>query len=133
MSACRKWLLDFLHADKTTLCPFNLKEKQTGRPEWKLESRAKGSKKDTLWQGLVTKQWEDNKTSNSWGSKNYLLNGGDIFNLQKILGHSSLASVRTYLSLFAVDLKKQHQRFSPVDNMADNKSLYPLLRASAKK
>ena len=66
-------------------------------------------------------------------AKNYLLNGGDIFSLQKILGHSSLASVRTYLSLFAVDLKKQHQRFSPVDNMADNKSLYPLLRASAKK
>lgn len=66
-------------------------------------------------------------------AKNYLLNGGDTFSLQKILGHSSLASVRTYLNLFAVDLKKQHQRFSPVDNMADNKSLYPLLRASAKK
>jgi len=66
-------------------------------------------------------------------AKNYLLNGGDIFSLQKILGHSSLASVRTYLSLFAADLKKQHQRFSPVDNMADNKSLYLLLRASAKK
>ncbi|KKK62177.1 hypothetical protein LCGC14_3006940, partial [marine sediment metagenome] len=66
-------------------------------------------------------------------AKNYLLNGGDTFSLQKILGHSSLASVRTYLSLFAADLKKQHQRFSPVDNLADNKSLYPLLRASAKK
>ena len=51
-------------------------------------------------------------------AKNYLLNGGDIFSLQKILGHSSLASVRTYLNLFAVDIKKQHQRFSPVDSMA---------------
>jgi integrase/recombinase XerD len=66
-------------------------------------------------------------------AKNYLLNGGDTFSLQKILGHSSLASVRTYLSLFGADLKRQHQRFSPVDNMTDNKSLYPLLRASAKK
>ena len=66
-------------------------------------------------------------------AKNYLLNGGDIFSLQKILGHSSLASVRLYLNLFSSDVKKQHQRFSPVDNMADNKSLYPLLRASAKK
>lgn len=66
-------------------------------------------------------------------SKNYLLNGGDIFSLQRILGHSSLASVRIYLNLFSVDIKKQHQRFSPVDNLADNKSLYPLLRASAKR
>ncbi len=66
-------------------------------------------------------------------AKNYLLNGGDTFSLQKILGHSSLASVRTYLNLFAVDIKRQHQRFSPVDNMADSKNLYPLLRTSAKK
>ena len=51
-------------------------------------------------------------------AKNYLLNGGDIFSLQKILGHSSLASVRLYLNLFAADVKKQHMRFSPVDNMA---------------
>ena len=50
-------------------------------------------------------------------AKNYLLNGGDIFSLQKILGHSSLASVRSYLNLFALDIKKQHQRFSPVDNL----------------
>ena len=62
----------------------------------------------------------------------YLRNGGDLLSLQKILGHSSLASVRTYLNLFATDIKKQHQRFSPVDNMADSKNLYPLLRASTK-
>jgi site-specific recombinase XerD len=51
-------------------------------------------------------------------AKNYLMNGGDIFSLQKILGHSSLASVRIYLNLFAADVKKQHLRFSPVDNLA---------------
>lgn len=50
-------------------------------------------------------------------AKNYLLNGGDIFSLQKILGHSSLASVRVYLNLFSTDIQKQHQRFSPVDNL----------------
>jgi integrase/recombinase XerD len=64
-------------------------------------------------------------------AKTYLINGGDIFSLQKILGHSSLASVRAYLNLFATDLKKQHQRFSPVDNMADSKALYPLIRSAA--
>jgi len=63
-------------------------------------------------------------------AKHYLLNGGDIFSLQRILGHSSLASVRNYLNLFAVDIKKQHQRFSPVDNLAENRSIYSQLRLS---
>jgi len=63
-------------------------------------------------------------------AKNYLLNGGDIFSLQKILGHSSLASVRLYLNLFSGDVKKQHQRFSPVDNMAESRSLYNLVRST---
>jgi site-specific recombinase XerD len=64
-------------------------------------------------------------------AKAYLINGGDIFSLQRILGHSSLASVRTYLNLFATDLKTQHRRFSPVDNMAENRSLYQFIRSSA--
>jgi len=63
-------------------------------------------------------------------SKHYLLNGGDVFSLQKILGHSSLASVRTYLNLFAVDIKSQHRRFSPVDNLTEIRSVYPLIRSS---
>jgi integrase/recombinase XerD len=66
-------------------------------------------------------------------AKSYLLRGGDIFSLQKILGHSSLASVRMYLNLFVADIKKQHRQFSPVDNMVDSPALYPLLRATAKK
>ena len=61
------------------------------------------------------------------------MNGGDIFSLQKILGHSSLASVRIYLNLFAADIKKQHRQFSPVDNMVENPALYPLLRATTRK
>jgi len=55
-------------------------------------------------------------------AKKYLLNGGDIFSLQNILGHSSLASVRIYLNLFSIDIKKKHLCFSPVDNMAENRS-----------
>lgn len=58
-------------------------------------------------------------------AKNFLLNGGDIFSLQKILGHSSLSSVRNYLNLFSVDIKKQHRRFSPVDNLAESRCIYP--------
>jgi integrase/recombinase XerD len=61
-------------------------------------------------------------------SKYYLLNGGDVFSLQKILGHSSLASVRIYLNLFAEDLKKQHQHFSPVDNLTEIRSIHTHIR-----
>ena len=61
-------------------------------------------------------------------AKNYLLNGGDILSLQKILGHSSLASVRTYVNLFTGDVKKQHSRFSPVDNLTQNSRICRLCR-----
>ena len=64
-------------------------------------------------------------------AKNYLLNGGDVFSLQKILGHSSLASVRIYLNLFTSDVKNQHKRFSPVDNLAESRFLYPFMRSSS--
>jgi integrase/recombinase XerD len=63
-------------------------------------------------------------------SKRYLTNGGDVLSLQRILGHSSLASVRIYLNLFACDIKKQHQRFSPVDRMADSRSISSVIRSS---
>ena len=62
-------------------------------------------------------------------AKNYLLNGGDIFSLQRILGHSSLSSVRIYLNLFATDIKKQHQRFSPVDNLVEDRRIHMLIRS----
>jgi len=63
-------------------------------------------------------------------AKNYLVNGGDIFSLQKILGHSSLASVRSYLNLFGTDIKKLHQKYSPADNLVDEPAIYPLIRVS---
>ncbi len=61
-------------------------------------------------------------------AKSYLINGGDIFSLQKILGHSSLASVRTYLNLFGTDIKKQHQKYSPADNLVNEPAVLPFLK-----
>ena len=50
-------------------------------------------------------------------AKNYLLNGGDVFSLQKILGHSSLEVVRLYVNLATADVHSQHRKYSPVDMM----------------
>ena len=47
----------------------------------------------------------------------YLRNGGDVFSLQRILGHSSLDVVRIYVNLAEADIKACHRRFSPADNL----------------
>lgn len=47
----------------------------------------------------------------------FLINGGDIFTLQQILGHSTLEMVRHYANLASSHIVMQHQRFSPLDRL----------------
>ena len=50
-------------------------------------------------------------------AKKWILNGGDIFRLQKILGHSDLTMVREYVNIFGDELSLDFNRFNPLDNM----------------
>lgn len=50
-------------------------------------------------------------------AKSFLMNGGDLLTLQRILGHSSLEVVRMYVDLNVKDLIEQQRQFSPVDRL----------------
>jgi len=48
---------------------------------------------------------------------NYLFNGGDIFTLKSILGHSSLEMVNNYVHFTSAQISAQHHQFSPMDKL----------------
>jgi integrase/recombinase XerD len=51
------------------------------------------------------------------GALFYILNGGDPFSLQKILGHSDMSMVRKYIQMTDESVKKQHNTFSPLKSV----------------
>lgn len=50
-------------------------------------------------------------------AKGWVQNNGNMFALQKILGHSSLDMTRKYVRLFAEDIKEDFDKFSPLDTI----------------
>ncbi len=47
----------------------------------------------------------------------YILNGGDSYSLQRILGHSTPAIVQVYVNMTAKNIIEQHKKFSPGDSI----------------
>lgn len=50
-------------------------------------------------------------------AKKYLQAGGNVFQLQRLLGHSSLEIVKEYVNLFSEDLKQDYDKFNPLEQM----------------
>jgi len=50
-------------------------------------------------------------------AKRFLLNGGDVFTLQQILGHSSLEMVRRYVALCSQEVGRLYRPHSPLDRL----------------
>ena len=49
-------------------------------------------------------------------AKTFILNGGDVFTLQKILGHEDITTTRIYIDLNKNEIKAQNDKFNPLDN-----------------
>jgi integrase/recombinase XerC/integrase/recombinase XerD len=49
----------------------------------------------------------------------YLMNGGDIYSLKEILGHSSLTMVEKYLHFTQAQITTRHRQFSPMDKFKE--------------
>ncbi|ARI78246.1 tyrosine-type recombinase/integrase [Halobacillus mangrovi] len=46
-----------------------------------------------------------------------VMNGAGVFELQKILGHSSMEMVRVYVNLFGSEVAEKHKEFSPLKDL----------------
>lgn len=51
-------------------------------------------------------------------AKNWILAGGDVFRLQKILGHSDLTVTREYVAMFGTDLQMDFEKFNALDRLS---------------
>lgn len=49
--------------------------------------------------------------------RNYILNGGDIFTLQKIVDHADINTTRKYVQMDSEHVRNQHNRFSPTQRL----------------
>lgn len=49
-------------------------------------------------------------------ARSWILNGGNMVGLQKLLGHSTLDMTKKYVAIFGQDLKPNFDQFNPLDN-----------------
>lgn len=47
-------------------------------------------------------------------ARNYILNGGDLFTLQRILDHAEIQTTRKYIQMDSEHVRTQHNKFSPL-------------------
>lgn len=54
-------------------------------------------------------------------AKLFILNGGDCFRLQRLMGHSDISVTKEYVELFGSDLTIGFDKYNPLDNIVNKK------------
>ena len=65
------------------------------------------------------RKWSTRVSAHTWRhtfAKFYLLNGGNIFSLQQILGHEDISTTRIYLDFNTSEVIEQNKKFNPLEN-----------------
>lgn len=55
-------------------------------------------------------------------AKKYLLGGGNVFMLQKLMMHSDLSTTEQYLNLYVKDLQKDYEIYNPLEQLLNKNS-----------
>lgn len=50
-------------------------------------------------------------------AKNWILSGGDVFSLQRMLGHQQVQTTMIYVNLFGTALQEQNEKYNPLNNL----------------
>lgn len=61
-------------------------------------------------------------------AKLWVLNGGDIFHLQKFLDHKTMDMVRQYVNIYGTDLQRQNLQCNPLDKLYKETNNYKTLK-----
>lgn len=70
-----------------------------------------------LSRAKINKKISPHNLRNNFGRR-FLISGGDIFTLSKILGHSSVTvTEKAYADLLDEDLRRKYSRYSPLENL----------------
>ena len=56
-----------------------------------------------------------------WFARNWIINNQNPFELQKILGHSSMEMVNKYVKIYSSDIRSSFKVFNPLDNLVKDK------------
>ena len=63
--------------------------------------------------GIIGRKLGPHTLRHTFG-RQYIVNGGDLVSLQRILGHSNIQTTRIYAELDMRDVVRQHHKFSPL-------------------